>query len=160
MVTQSAQETQKLGEKIGNQLIISHPASPAGRQPSIIALYGELGSGKTTFIQGLAKGLGIKDRILSPTFVMIRQYSITNHQLLVTGHQSPITNFFHVDLYRVENEKDVESLGLEEIWSDPQNIVAIEWAEKIKKILPKKRTDIHFKYANENERRIRINFKS
>jgi tRNA threonylcarbamoyladenosine biosynthesis protein TsaE len=133
-----------LGEKIGNNLKKS-------ASQRIFALYGELGSGKTTFIQGLAKGLGIKERILSPTFVMIRQYPLT------INHQSSIINFFHIDLYRVESERDVESLGLEEIWDDPQNIVAIEWAEKIKKILPKKRTEIHFKYLKNNERKIVIN---
>ena len=142
MVTKSAQETQALGEKIANQLIIK-------RQPLIIALTGELGSGKTTFLQGLAKGLGIKERILSPTFIMMRSYPVTDHQ-------SPVTNFYHVDLYRIESERDIEGLGLEEIWSDPQNIIALEWAEKIKKVLPKKRIDIFFKYVGEDEREIKI----
>jgi tRNA threonylcarbamoyladenosine biosynthesis protein TsaE len=139
VVTKSAQETQALGEKIANNL----------KGGEVLALTGELGSGKTTFLQGLAKGLGIKERILSPTFIMMRSYPITDRQ-------SPVTNFYHVDLYRVENEKDVEGLGLEEIWSDPRNIVAIEWAEKIKKILPKKRIDIYFKYLKEDEREIKI----
>lgn len=143
MVTKSAQETQKLGEKIANQLIIK-------RQPLIIALTGELGSGKTTFLQGLAKGLGIKERILSPTFIMMRQYP------LVINHQPSIISFYHIDLYRVEDEKDIEGLGLEEIWSDPENIIAIEWAEKIKKILPKKRIDIHFKYLKDDKREIKV----
>jgi len=143
VVTKSAQETQKLGEKIANQLIIK-------RQPLIIALTGELGSGKTTFLQGLAKGLGIKERILSPTFIMMRQYP------LVINHQPSIISFYHIDLYRVEDEKDIEGLGLEEIWSDPENIIAIEWAEKIKKILPKKRIDIHFKYLKDDKREIKV----
>jgi len=143
VVTKSAQETQALGEKIANQLIIK-------RQPLIIALTGELGSGKTTFLQGLAKGLGIKERILSPTFIMMRQYP------LVINHQPSIISFYHIDLYRVEDEKDIEGLGLEEIWSDPENIIAIEWAEKIKKILPKKRIDIHFKYLKDDKREIKV----
>lgn len=119
-------------------------------QPLIIALTGELGSGKTTFVQGLAKGLGIKKRVLSPTFIMMRQYAICH---------MPYAFFYHIDLYRVENEKDVEGLGLEEIWSNPGNVVAIEWAEKIKKILPKRRIDIHFKYLNNNQRKITISHK-
>jgi len=129
--TKSARETQKLGEKLAADL------SGGG----IICLYGELGSGKTTFIQGLARGLGIKKRVLSPTFIMMRQYG----------------NFFHVDLYRIEDEKDIEGLGLSEIWSDPGNLIAIEWPEKIEKILPKKRIEIRFEYTNENERKIIIN---
>jgi tRNA threonylcarbamoyladenosine biosynthesis protein TsaE len=130
MVTKSAQETQALGEKIANQL----------KGGEVLALFGELGSGKTTFLQGLAKGLGIKERILSPTFIMMRQYD----------------NFYHVDLYRIEDERDIEGLGLEEIWSDPQNIVAIEWAEKIKDVLPKKRIEIYFKYLKNDEREIEV----
>jgi tRNA threonylcarbamoyladenosine biosynthesis protein TsaE len=142
MVTKSAQETQRLGEKIANQL----------KGGEVLALSGELGGGKTTFLQGLAKGLGIKERILSPTFIMMRQYSVTDHR-------SRITDFYHVDLYRVESEKDIEGLGLEEIWGDPENIVTIEWAEKIKNILPKKRMEIFFEYLEENERRITVNSK-
>jgi tRNA threonylcarbamoyladenosine biosynthesis protein TsaE len=131
-----------LGEKIANQL----------KGGEVLALSGELGSGKTTFLQGLAKGLGIKERILSPTFIMMRQYSVTDHR-------SRITDFYHVDLYRVESEKDIEGLGLEEIWGDPENIVTIEWAEKIKNILLKKRMEIFFEYLEENERRITVNSK-
>lgn len=144
ILTKSARQTQKLGEKIANNL----------KGGEVLCLYGELGSGKTTFVQGLAKGLGIKKRVLSPTFVMIRQYEIrkTQNVLRIASH---VSRFYHVDLYRVENEKDVKGLGLEEIWSDPENIVAIEWAEKIKKILPKKRVDIHFEYVNEVTRLVR-----
>lgn len=153
ILTKSAQETQKLGEKLAAIL----------KGGETLCLYGELGSGKTTFVQGLAKGLGIKKRILSPTFVMIRQYVIRNTQHATRSKQSMshvtchLSHFYHVDLYRIGTEKDVESLGLFEIWSDPDNIVAIEWPEKIEKILPKKRIDIYFEYLGENKRRIKIN---
>jgi len=142
VVTKSAQETAALGEKIANQLIIKH-------EPLIIALTGELGSGKTTFVQGLAKGLGIKGRILSPTFIMIREYTV--HRT-----KNKEQRFYHIDLYRIEDEKDIEGLGLEEIWNNHQNIVAIEWAEKIKNILPKKRIDIYFKYLKNDKREIKV----
>lgn len=137
VITKSAQETAKLGEKLANNL----------KNGAVVCLYGELGSGKTVFVQGLAKGLGLKERILSPTFVMVRQYQVQSAKCI--AHK-----FYHVDLYRIENEKDIEGLGLEEIWDDPQNLVAIEWAEKIKEILPKKRIDVHFNYLNENDRKI------
>lgn len=139
ILTQSAHETANLGEKLAASL----------RGGEVICLYGDLGSGKTTFVQGLARALGIKKRVLSPTFVMIRQYVIR-----VT---CSVSRFYHVDLYRVETEKDVAGLGLSEIWQDPQNIVAIEWPEKIQKILPDKRINIYFEYIDENERRITIN---
>jgi len=132
--TKSAQETQKLGEKLAVDIAADRVF------PKVLCLYGDLGSGKTTFVQGLARGLGIKKRVLSPTFIMMRQYG----------------NFYHIDLYRAENEKDVEGLGLQEIWSDPKNIVVIEWAEKIKKILPKRKTEIFFENIDENRRKITL----
>lgn len=145
IVTKSAKETQKLGQKIGSGLKVKN----------IVALYGELGSGKTTFIQGLAQGLGIKRRIISPTFVFVRQYEIGNTQN-VSRIASHISRLYHIDLYRIEKLEETKGLGLKEIFTDPKAIVAIEWAEKIKKILPKKRIDIYFKYIGEKERKIKI----
>ena len=107
-----------------------------------ICLYGDLGFGKTTFIQGLAKGLEIKNRITSPTFVIMRAYE------LKTGA------FYHIDLYRIENVKDIKDLGFEEIINSKQNIVAIEWAEKLKKYLPQNRIDIELFYEKDNVRKI------
>ena len=139
VVTKSAQETQKLGEKIGRDIV---GGLPAGRR--VLALYGELGSGKTTFIQGLARGFGIKKQILSPTFVFVRQYSITGGV------------FYHVDFYRLAGGTEAESLGLEEIFADSAAVVAIEWAGKVKKILPKKRIDVYFNYLKKDKRKITI----
>jgi len=137
--TKSATETEKLGQKIANNL----------KGGETLCFYGELGSGKTTFIQGLAKGLGIKKRVLSPTFIIMREYQIR-------GRKRKAKRFYHIDLYRIKNKEDVEVLGLEEIWSNPENIVAIEWAEKIKEILPKKRIDIYFEYVLGNQRKISL----
>lgn len=135
-ITDSAKETEKLGEKFAKEL--------PGR---IFALIGELGNGKTTFVKGFARGLGIKKRVISPSFVYIRPYTI-RHKLY--------TNLYHIDLYRLEKPSDAKGLGLEEIWSNPYNIVVIEWAEKIKKILPKKKVKIYFKYLDKNKRKITI----
>lgn len=146
MLTKSAHETQKLGEKLAADLV-------SGKSDSrIFCLSGDLGSGKTTFIQGLARGLGIKKRVLSPTFIMMREYQ-------VQSAKCKAQRFYHVDLYRVENGRDVEGLGLSEIWSNPANIVAIEWPEKIEKILPKKRTEIRFEYLTGEKRKITISHK-
>jgi tRNA threonylcarbamoyladenosine biosynthesis protein TsaE len=141
VITKNTQETQKLGEKMGRDLALGKIKT------KILCLFGDLGSGKTTFIQGLAKGLGIKKRIISPTFIFIKQYD---------------SLLYHIDLYRIENLQQAEGLGLEEIFSDPQAVVAIEWAEKIKKILPKKRIDLQFNYLNQKKRKIIIksNFNS
>ena len=147
VLTKSAKETKNFGRKIGDSLTISH-------QPLVIALTGELGSGKTTFVQGLAEGLGIKQRIISPTFILVRKYKIPiSHQPLTISH------LYHIDLYRLEEnvEAEVRNLGLEEIWQNPENIVVIEWAEKIKSMIPKKAKWIKFEDIGRDKRRIAVN---
>lgn len=110
------------------------------RNAIIIGLQGELGAGKTTFIQSFAKGLGIKAKITSPTFVLMKNYK----------------NFYHIDCYRIKNTKDILGLDFKEIISNPKNIIMIEWAEKIRKILPKDAIWIRFKIINKNQRKIEI----
>jgi len=127
MLTKSSSQTKKLGEK-----------TALNRKASVFALIGDLGSGKTTFAQGFAKGLGIKDKILSPTFVIMKKYD----------------HFYHIDCYRIENKKELLDLGFKEIISNPKNVVIIEWAEKIKSILPKDTVFIEFKFVNMNTREI------
>ena len=134
-----------MGKKIATDLIRNHA--------NVLALTGELGSGKTTFVQGLAEGLGIKQRIISPTFILVRKYEIP-----ISNIQYQISNFYHIDLYRLEEnvETEVRNLGLEEIWQNPENIVVIEWAEKIKSMIPKKARWIEFKNNGGNNRQITI----
>lgn len=131
-VTNSYKETQELGRNLGKVL----------EKGDLVCLYGNLGSGKTTFTQGLAEGLGIEKKIISPTFTIIRVYALSDK------------NFYHIDLYRIENKKDIESLGIEEILNDTGSIVVIEWAEKMKEALPKKRINIKFSNTEENVRKI------
>jgi tRNA threonylcarbamoyladenosine biosynthesis protein TsaE len=131
-ISNSFEETQRLGRDFARIL----------EKGDTVCLYGDLGSGKTTFTQGLAKGLGIKSRIISPTFIIMRSHELKNG------------TFYHVDLYRIENEEGIESLGLQEIINDGQNVVVIEWAEKLKGFLPKKRIDIKFTYEKDNVRKI------
>ncbi len=159
VLTKSAQETKKLGKEIATNLVNrteNREHRVKGREYKkgavVLALSGELGSGKTTFVQGLAEGLGIKKRIISPTFIMMRKY-----QVKLQKSKSPkLQAFYHVDLYRLEDnvETEVRNLGIEEIWSSPENIVAIEWAEKIKKIVPQDATWIKFEDLEGNRRRI------
>ncbi len=130
----SENETRKIAKNIAQNL-----------KSNVIALTGELGAGKTTFTQGFARTLSIRDKIISPTFVLIRQHKIPNSKGI----------FYHVDLYRLENPKPKE-LGLEDFWNDPDNIVLIEWAEKIKDLLPKKTIWINFENIGEKQRLITI----
>lgn len=135
IITKSAEETKSLGKKLAIDL-------SKNQRGIVIGLIGELGAGKTTFAQGFAEGLGIKNRIISPTFILMRKYG----------------DFYHVDLYRLEKdvENEVRNLGLFDIWEKPENIILIEWAEKIENILPKGSIKIEFELLDEFERKIRI----
>jgi len=113
----------------------------------IIALFGDLGAGKTVFVKGLAEGLGIKKRITSPTFVFIKSYPVK------IGSKPLI--FHHLDLYRASSNADLQSLGLEEVFSQ-NSIVVVEWANKIYWDLPKKRIDVKIEKVNAQKRRIEI----
>lgn len=134
-ITNSATETKEFARQFAKKL----------KKPTLITLYGYLGAGKTTFIQGLAQGLGIKKRVLSPTFVFVRSYSPNSNGL---------NKFHHVDLYRLESEEDGETVGLKEILEDKNSVVAIEWPEKIEHLLPKSTIKIELEYLGENKRRI------
>ena len=124
------------------------------KHSNILALTGDLGSGKTTFLQGFASGLGIKQRVISPTFIIMRKYDSR-----IKIQESRFKNFYHIDLYRLERnvEQDVKNLGLEEIWNNSRNIVAIEWAEKIKDSVPKSATWIKFESLGGDKRKISVN---
>lgn len=134
VITENAEQTQELGKQFVENL----------QKGGNVFLYGDLGSGKTTFMQGFAKGLGIKTRIISPTFIIVRKYALSSQK-----------NFYHIDLYRVESQKDMDSVGIAEIISSNDNIVAIEWAERLPK-MPKKRWEIHLEMLSENKRKIEI----
>jgi tRNA threonylcarbamoyladenosine biosynthesis protein TsaE len=133
-ITNSKEETKALAENFSKKL----------KSGDFLAFYGNLGSGKTTFIQGLAKGLGVKKRIISPTFIIRRHYKLAK------------INFYHIDLYRTEGRRGLLGLGIDEIIGDKNNIVALEWAEKMGDMLPKRRIDVHLEYLEDSKRRITI----
>jgi len=114
----------------------------------VLALYGDLGAGKTRFLQGLAKGLGVKGRVNSPTFNILKLYKVVGHKFIKT--------FCHIDAYRLESGRDLETLGINEIFQDPETVTAIEWAEKVENILPKTTSRLNIKRLNEERREIVI----
>lgn len=136
MQTNNYEETQKAGEDFGKKL----------KGGDIVFLYGNLGAGKTTFMQGLAKGLGIIHRIISPTFIIVRSYDVK---------KETINKLYHIDLYRTETRHDVEGIGLLDMLQEKDAVIAIEWPEKFG-TLPDKRYDIHFQTIDENKREIII----
>ncbi len=114
--------------------------------PIVIGLKGNLGAGKTTFIQGFAEGLGLKNKITSPTFVIFRRYRLKGKKY---------ENFFHTDAYRIKKASELKPLGFGKIVSLPKSISLIEWPERIKRALPRKIKWIEFRHGRkENERTI------
>jgi tRNA threonylcarbamoyladenosine biosynthesis protein TsaE len=130
-ITKSPRDTIQLAENLVKSIT----------SPICVALFGELGAGKTVFVKGLAKGLGIDDVIKSPTFVLMRSYS---------GRMK----LHHIDLYRIK--KNEEFLPFEETLMD-EGITAIEWAERAEGILPENRIDVKIKILAGNKREIAIN---
>jgi len=145
-ITKNAKETQKIA--IG---LVGDLAGKKTKGALVLGLVGELGAGKTTFIQGMAEALKIKERILSPTFVIMKRFII---------HSPRFANFYHIDCYRIENPKELITLGFKKIISEPKNLVVIEWAEKIKEVLPEDTVWLKFEHLGKDRRRIKLlNFK-
>lgn len=134
IITNSDQETFAFGLKLGRLC----------RGGEVFALCGDLGAGKTRLVQGLAQGLGIKSRITSPTFNILKVYKASKK----------IRSFYHIDAYRLRSEKDLIALGAQEFFSLPDAVIAIEWADKIKKIWPKDARVIKIRPLSEVKREI------
>jgi tRNA threonylcarbamoyladenosine biosynthesis protein TsaE len=134
VLTQSVTETLQLGKRMGRLL----------RSGEVVALTGELGSGKTHFIKGLAAGLGVErpDYITSPSFTLIHEY---------TGR----IPFYHIDLFRLATEEEIEDLGLEE-YLGRKGVAAVEWADRISTLLPKELLWINMRYLGPSIRSIQI----
>jgi len=127
----------------------------SGKKSFVIGLKGDLGGGKTTFLQGFAKGLGIKEKITSPTFVITKRFSLSPSK----KNRGGFKNFYHFDCYRIKDSREILNLDYIKTISDPQNVVAIEWPERIRKILPKDILLIKFKFIDKKTREIVIEFK-
>jgi len=151
----SSEETKKFGEKLAREILRARTgaSSRVGTRASrngalVLALRGDLGAGKTTFVQGFFYGLGLKKRAPSPTFVIMRRHAIRSKKF---------ANVFHLDLYRLKKASDLRVLGFKEILADPRNIILIEWAERARRVLPKTTIWLRFGHGKkENERHIMI----
>ncbi len=136
ITTNSAEETEQFGHKLAQQL----------KQGDVLAFSGDLGSGKTTLIKGICKGLEVEADITSPTFTLIHEYS----------GRLPV---YHFDFYRIVNSHEVWEVGCDEYFYG-EGICLIEWAEKIQDLLPESRIEIHlincFEKGLQNSRQIKV----
>ena len=124
-----------------------------GDKATIVGLSGDLGSGKTSFVQGVANALGITDNVTSPTFILERIYKIVSS----ANFQFPISNFqklIHIDAYRLDNASELKHLGFEELVQDPGNLILIEWPERVQEALPPDIQTLKFEFIDESTRRI------
>lgn len=131
--TRSAAETIAFGQRFAANL----------KPGDVIALTGELGAGKTSFVKGLALGLGIQQDVTSPTFTLIHEY---------TGRRLPL---FHADLYRLDNLQQAIAIGIEDYLNGP-GITVIEWAEKIESLLPERTIHVRLEIVSESTRRFMV----
>ena len=137
ITSKSTKETQKLAEQLAAKI----------KPGNVLALYGDLGSGKTTFTNFLVKALGFESRVQSPTFVIIRRYKKDSGE---------IKKVFHVDLYRLTKSEELGDLGFEEMFQDEEAITIIEWPELLEKTLPEDAKKLFFEYIDENVRKINV----
>lgn len=143
LVSQSAEDTRAIAARFA-----AHTASlMAGRTTAlVVALRGELGSGKTTFTQGLAHALGVSQTPKSPTFLLAKEYPIPHTQ----------RSLWHLDCYRLAGHQDLVTLDLHSIFANPNNIILIEWPERIGEGLPRDHIEIHFVHSGNDTRSITL----
>lgn len=115
----------------------------------LLCLSGELGGGKTTFAQALARELGVKGVISSPTFLIMKKYKPAKKI-------NKKYTMYHFDCYRINGGQEVLDLGWEEIIKGENNIIIVEWPEKIEKILPRNRLNVKFEVVGEESRKIKL----
>src|SRR5438552_6074550 len=134
IISHSAEQTRRLVERLG---ALAQPGD-------VILLEGEFGTGKTTFTQGIAKGMGVNARYVnSPTFMLINEYKGRRHRL------------YHIDLYRLEGQEQVATLGLDDYF-DGSGIAVVEWPEEARAWLPNERLTVRFSNLSETKRTLRF----
>lgn len=115
---------------------------------TVVCLSGDLGAGKTAFTQAVGKHLSIKNKITSPTFVLIKKYPI--------GKTYGVKFLFHLDAYRLKNEKELLQLGWEEIINNKEHLVFIEWPENVKKVIPAGARFVYISHKENGQRRLEL----
>lgn len=132
VLTHGVDETRALGERLGRTLV-------AG---DTVAIVGELGAGKTAFVQGLARGLGITSTVSSPTFTIVKEHD----------GRVPL---FHVDFYRLEHAAELANIGFDDYF-ERGGVVAVEWADRFWDALPRRRIEVRIELVGGDERRVSI----
>lgn len=139
LISHNLEETSKIAE----DFVATLPKK--SQRAIVVGLFGELGAGKTTFTGAAAKALGIIETVNSPTFVIQKIFPLTDGR-----------KFIHIDAYRLSHGQELINLGWNEISADPNNIIFIEWPEKVLDILPNDAFKVQFEHLDEKSRQITI----
>ena len=136
-ITQSAEQTVALGRELASTL----------RDARMVLLRGDLGAGKTMLVKGIAEGLraASQDDVTSPTFTLIHEY------------RGPEVNLYHVDLYRIETERELDTLGLDELFAEEGSLVLLEWGEKFPRFENERDVEIVIERLGDQERKVTMN---
>jgi tRNA threonylcarbamoyladenosine biosynthesis protein TsaE len=145
LVTKTENHTFNLGKKLTKSL----------KGGEVIALIGDLGAGKTVFTKGLASGLGIKQAVNSPTFVVMKIYK----SLKATSSKLKAITLVHIDAYRLKSGDELKGIGIEDYLNKPDTVTVIEWADRVKDTLPKNTKFIYLKNLANGQREIDIKLK-
>ena len=138
--THSAGETIAFGGELAKQLT----------PPKLVLLRGDLGAGKTTMVKGIAEAFGAAEQedVTSPTFTLIHEY------------RGPEASIYHIDLYRIDTERELATLGIDELLRDERSIVVIEWGEKFPRFARERDVEVSIERLGENDRRIQVSSKT
>ncbi|MGA9545568.1 MAG: tRNA (adenosine(37)-N6)-threonylcarbamoyltransferase complex ATPase subunit type 1 TsaE [Candidatus Sulfotelmatobacter sp.] len=136
ITTRSAEETIAFGRTLTEMLV----------PPKLVLLRGDLGAGKTTLVKGIAAGFGAAEEedVTSPTFTLVHEY------------RGPRANLYHIDLYRVDTPRELETLGLDDLRAEKGSVLLIEWGEKFPRLVRERDVEISLERDGENGRKIRI----
>ncbi|MAZ40644.1 tRNA (adenosine(37)-N6)-threonylcarbamoyltransferase complex ATPase subunit type 1 TsaE [bacterium] len=144
--SQNLEETHDLAERFVHEIVLEC-AEEKQKEAMVIGLYGDLGSGKTSFVQGIGNALKVKENIISPTFIIQKRYNIPKPD-------SPFKHLIHIDTYRLEGDHEMKDIKWDELISDPTNLIVMEWASKVEGVMPKHTKKIFFTFIDENTREI------
>ena len=143
ITAQNLKETEKLATDFVKKIL----KAPSKKEATVVLLEGELGAGKTAFTKAMAKTLGIKDVVRSPTFIIQKIYRLKNKKY---------SCLIHIDAYRFKEAREAKVLELEDLFKNPRNIIVIEWPQNIFSVLPTKAHRIDFTFIDESKRKIKI----
>lgn len=139
MISRSLQETHEIAAAFVGRLV------PRGGRAALVALQGDLGSGKTSFAQGVGRALGVEGPVQSPTFVIEKSYEAVHPHF---------KKLVHIDAYRLESARELERLAWKETLSDPGTLVLLEWPERVEGALPEGAEAVAFEFVDETTRKI------